>query len=174
MRNANQITVSNLLTHTSGIDIPNTEQPRNKSYSEAAAINWIVKHVTKNTEKKVGKWNYNNVNFVLLACIIRKTTGSSYSATVKQFYALTHLPGKDSTYSGGMYIKNGGQLKLAYGNVHNTYFGNWVQLTSDNQNGTVMFLNLTKDGTQSQQGNRLSHFEAHQVRNIFEQVKKPS
>lgn len=85
MRNANQITVSNLLTHTSGIDIPNTEQPRNKSYSEAAAINWIVKHVTKNTEKKVGKWNYNNANFVLLAGIIRKTTGSSYSATVKQF-----------------------------------------------------------------------------------------
>lgn len=67
--------------------------------------------------------------------------------TVKQFYALTHLPEKDSTYSGGMYIKNDGQLKLAYGNVHNTYFGNWVQLTSDNQNGTVMFLNQTKDGT---------------------------
>lgn len=227
MRNANQITVSNLLTHTSGIDIPNTEQPRNKSYLEAAAINWIVKHVTKNTEKKVGKWNYNNANFVLLAGIIRKTTGSSYSAnvesriarplnlshtftsnnfsrnrqtaisytllwnrfnyfnaqgasrnqlsqvpgagnlystpsdfykilagmndgqilTAKQFYALTHLPEKDSTYSGGMYIKNGGQLKLAYGNVHNTYFGNWVQLTSDNQNGIVMFLNQTKDGT---------------------------
>ena len=83
MRNANQITVSNLLTHTSGIYIPNTEQPRNKSYSEADAINWIVKHVTKNTEKKVGKWNYNNVSFVLLAGIIRKTTGSSYSANIE-------------------------------------------------------------------------------------------
>ena len=58
---------------------------------------------------------------------------------------MTHLKSKDSTYSGGIYLKKSGELKLVYGNFGDTHFANWVQLTSDNQNGIVMFLNQTRD-----------------------------
>ena len=61
-----------------------------------------------------------------------------------EFNYMTNLDTKPSNgYSGGMYVK--GNLKSAYGNLYNTHFGNWVQLTKDNQNGLIMFLNQTQN-----------------------------
>ena len=67
--------------------------------------------------------------------------------TKKQFKYMTHLKAKakDTTYSGGLYMRRGGKLEMAYGNFGDTHFANWIQLTSDNQNGIVMFLNQTQD-----------------------------
>lgn len=65
--------------------------------------------------------------------------------TKSQFNALTNLKYKANTYSGGVYIKNNGALKMAYGNLHGTHFGNWFQMTTDNKNGIVMFLNQTQN-----------------------------
>ncbi|MBA1392544.1 penicillin-binding protein, partial [Lactobacillus sp. XV13L] len=61
------------------------------------------------------------------------------------FYYLTHLKSKATNYSGGMYLKQNDTLKLAYGSLNTMHFGTWVQLTTDNQNGIVMFLNQTDD-----------------------------
>lgn len=61
----------------------------------------------------------------------------------KQFNYLTHLDSKVNTYSGGVYLKNDQTLKLAYGNFGDTHFVNWMQLTTNNQNGIVMVLNQT-------------------------------
>lgn len=57
---------------------------------------------------------------------------------------MTHLSSTSSNgYSGGLYIN--GNLKSAYGNLYNTHFGNWIQMTSDNRNGLIMFLNQTQN-----------------------------
>lgn len=64
--------------------------------------------------------------------------------TEKQFNYMTHLKSKVTTYSGGMYIKKNGELKLAYGSSQHTHYCNWVQLTTDNQNGIIMFLNQSQ------------------------------
>ena len=63
----------------------------------------------------------------------------------KQFDELTNLKYQTNSYSGGLYIKKNGKLKMAYGNLHGTHFGNWFQMTNDNKNGLVMFLNQTQN-----------------------------
>lgn len=61
--------------------------------------------------------------------------------SANQFSYMSHLNSKVNTYSGGFYLKNAGKLKLAYGNFGSTHFVNWMQLTKENKNGIVMFLN---------------------------------
>lgn len=61
------------------------------------------------------------------------------------FNYLTHLRSKVTDYSGGIYLKNNDTLKSAYGNLAGTHFGDWFQMTTDNQNGLVMFLNQTNN-----------------------------
>ncbi|WEV38275.1 serine hydrolase [Lactobacillus sp. ESL0680] len=224
LKNAKKISVGNLLTHTSGIKPTNTEVWRKHKYSESAAIKMTVANANKFSFAKVGDYNYNNANYILLAGIIRQETGQSYQAnlhkrivkplslkstftaaalpkskliassyysngganycntvnltqafasqllgagnllttpmeyyqiqcgltdgtilTQKQFQYLTNLESKVTAYSGGLHIKKSGKLKIAYGNLHGTHFGMWAQLTADNQNGIIMFLNQTND-----------------------------
>lgn len=224
LKNANKITVGNLLTHTSGIKATGTEINRGRNYSEAQAINWVVNKVNSTQENKPGTYYYNNTNYILLAGIIRAVTGKSYeqnfvnrivkplglthtylyqdipnsmtdaisyysngsknytqAAYVKRtlasqlpgagnmfstpmdyykiqvgltngtilnatdFKYLTHLKTKYNNYSGGLYLKKNDTLKMAYGNLGSTHFGNWFQITTDNQNGLIMFLNQTNN-----------------------------
>lgn len=228
LRNANKISVGNLLTHTSGITATGTEINRGYNYSEASAVNWVVNNVNATPERPVGTYYYNNTNYILLAGIIRKVTGQSYEqnfqsrivnrlglqhtylyqdiprnmtdaisyycnggknyqnpAYVKRtqasqlpgagnlfttpmdyykimlaltngsilsssdFHYLTHLKTKVTAYSGGLYLKNNDNLKMAYGNLAGTHFGDWFQMTSDNQNGMILFLNQTNDSEAS-------------------------
>lgn len=222
LKNSSRITVGNLLTHTSGLEARNTETNRGRIYSENQAIKWMVNQANANTYRGVGySFVYGNVNYVLLAGIIRQVTGKSYATNLNhrivkklglsktfvasqvpnnkinalsytynyynyrypsamsntvasqipgagnlyttpeeyykilvglsngkilsqsQFHTMAHLKSKKSTYSGGLYIKKKGKLKLAYGAIEGTYFGNWAQLTSDNKSGIIMFLNQT-------------------------------
>ncbi|WEV71669.1 serine hydrolase [Lactobacillus sp. ESL0785] len=224
LKNADQITVGNLLTHTSGITASKTEINRGYNYSEANAVNWVVNNINASPTGQVGTYHYNNSNYILLTGIIRQITGQSYEtnfqnrivkklglqntylyqdvphnltdpisyysnggknyqqssyvtrslasqipgagnlfSTPEDYYKiqvgltdgtildkddfnyLTHLKSKITDYSGGMYLKNNDNLKLAYGSLNSTHFGTWVQLTTDNQNGIVMFLNQTDD-----------------------------
>lgn len=226
LKNAKNITVGQLMTHTSGINMSSTESSHGVLFSEEGAINWTVLRDNLQSHTSLGKFNYNNANYVLLAGIIRKVTGKSYASNVKsriikplklkhtyvytqiprnktdaisylyssgrnyqnsayvnkyvvsqlpgagdlfsnpsdyrkiiaglsngkilnqdQFEYLTHLKSKDSTYSGGMYLKDKGRLQLAYGNFGDTHFSNWMQITSDNQNGIVIFLNQTESSS---------------------------
>ncbi|RMC52110.1 serine hydrolase [Lactobacillus sp. ESL0228] len=229
LKNANQISVGNLLTHTSGITATGTEINRGRNYSEAGAVNWVVNNINSSTLDSTGSYHYNNSNYILLTGIIRQVTGQSYEANLQKriidklnlqntylyqnipndktdpisyfsngsknyqnsayikrslasqipgagnlftspdeyykiqvgltdgtilskddFYYLTHLKSKVSDYSGGMYLQNNDSLKLAYGSFNAMHFGTWVQLTSDNQNGIVMFLNQTNDNKNDQ------------------------
>lgn len=222
LKGAANITVGNLMTHTSGLKAADTEVNRGRVYSEADAINWVVNKLNSTSQNQPGKFSYNNTNYILLAGIIRAVTGQSYKQNVKdriinplnlkrtyfledvpsgmtdgisytwnrknyqwaqyvkkqqasqlvgagnlfstpmdyyriqvgltngkilnreQFNLMTHLKATSGNgYSGGMYIK--GNLKSAYGNLYNTHFGNWIQMTSDNRNGLIMFLNQTQN-----------------------------
>ncbi|GAA3630240.1 serine hydrolase domain-containing protein [Lactobacillus hamsteri] len=222
LRNANQISVGNLLTHTSGLTATGTEVNRGYNYSEDNAVKWVINNANATPEAKVGTYYYNNTNYILLAGIIKAVTGKSYEqnfqeriidklgldhtylyqnipgsmtdaisyvwngsknykqgAYVKRslasqlvgagnlfstpmdyykmqvgltngailsssdFHYLTHLKAKITDYSGGVYLKNNETLKMAYGNLAGTHFGDWFQMTTDNQNGLVMFLNQT-------------------------------
>lgn len=220
LKHASKITVGQLMTHTSGINISGTESSHGINFSENGAIKWTIAKADLKHSSSRNHFNYNNANYVLLAGIIRKVTGKSYATnvknrivrplhlhqtyiyshiprsktdaisylyrhgknyqsaayvnkhvvsqlpgagnlfstasdyykiqqglhdgkilTAKQFNYLAHLKSKVNTYSGGFYLKNGGRLKLAYGNFGGTHFTNWMQLTTDNKNGIVMFLN---------------------------------
>ena len=220
LKHSSKITVGQLMTHTSGINVSGTESNHGITFSENGAIKWTIAKADFNASSHRNRFNYNNANYVLLAGIIRKVTGKSYAAnvrsriikplhlhqtyiydeiprsktdaisylyrhgknyqcavyankhvvsqlpgagdlfstpadyekiqqglcngkilTAKQFNYLSHLKSKVNTYSGGFYLKKGGTLKLAYGNFGDTHFVNWMQLTTDNQNGIVMFLN---------------------------------
>lgn len=224
LKNANKITIGNLLTHTSGITATGTEVNRGINYSEENAIKWIVNNANATPNTPIGTYYYNNTNYILLAGIIRSITGKSYeqnfqeriinklglqhtflyqnipgsmtdsisyiwngkknyqnAAYVKRslasqlpgagnlfstpkdyykmqvglmdgsilsssdFHYLTHLKAKTTEYSGGVYLKNNDTLKMAYGNLAGTHFADWFQMTTDNQNGLVMFLNQTVD-----------------------------
>ncbi|WEV70503.1 serine hydrolase [Lactobacillus sp. ESL0785] len=227
--NAKKISLGNLLTHTSGIKATNTEIWRYHTYSENAAVNWVVNNANNYAAGEVNSYHYNNTNYILLAGIIRKETGKSYQANLKErivnklglkntfvssnipknkliassyysngdynyrhpvlvtkafasqllgagnlfttpkeyyeiqngllngqilttneYHYLTHLDSKVTGYSGGLHIKKGGKLKVAYGNLHGTHYATWVQLTANNQNGIVMFLNQTNDNAASE------------------------
>lgn len=223
LKNADKITVGNLLTHTSGLLATGTEVNRGINYSEGDAINWVVNRINQLQEGNPGNFYYNNTNYILLAGIIRQVTNQSYEANVKsriinklglkrtffypdipknktdaisytwrnknyqnaqyvkrslasqlpgagnlfstpmdyyriqvaltdgriltkdQFNYLTHLQSRVTSYSGGVYLKNNDNLKMAYGNLYGTHFGNWFQMTTDNQNGLIMFLNQTQN-----------------------------
>lgn len=223
LKNADKITVGNLLTHTSGLLATGTEVNRGINYSEGDAINWVINRVNQLREGNPGNFYYNNTNYILLAGIIRQVTNQSYEANVKsriinklglkrtffypdipksktdaisytwrnknyqnaqyvkrslasqlpgagnlfstpmdyyriqvaltdgriltkdQFNYLTHLQSRVTSYSGGVYLKNNDNLKMAYGNLYGTHFGNWFQMTTDNQNGLIMFLNQTQN-----------------------------
>lgn len=71
---ASQITIRQLLDHTSGIrmgePVPATVLP-----DEAAAVAFTLSHLTS-TNQHV--WSYSNANFTLLAGIISQVTGRSY------------------------------------------------------------------------------------------------
>ncbi len=224
LKGASNITVGNLMTHTSGLKAAETEVNRGRMYSEEDAINWVVDRLNETSQNNPGNFLYNNTNYILLAGIIRKVTGQSYKQNVQEriisplnlkrtyfledipagmtdgisytwnaknyqwaqyvkkqqasqlvgagnlfstpmdyyriqvgltngkilnqaeFNYMTHLSSRSSNgYSGGLYMKNNDNLKLAYGNLYNTHFGNWIQMTSDNRNGLIMFLNQTQN-----------------------------
>lgn len=83
LKGAKHITVGELMTHTSGIIVENTENLRKKHYSEAQAIKWVVRDINHSKMGKRGRFDYNNSNFILLAGIIRKVTHKSYQANVE-------------------------------------------------------------------------------------------
>ena len=83
LKNADKITVGNLLTHTSGLLATRTEVNRGINYSEGDAINWVVNRINQLQEGNPGNFYYNNTNYILLAGIIRQVTNQSYEANVK-------------------------------------------------------------------------------------------
>lgn len=84
LRGASKITVGNLLTHTSGLQIPEIEVDRGVTYSEAGAVNWVVNRLNQASQDAVGTYHYSDVNYILLAGIIRKVTGKSYATNFKK------------------------------------------------------------------------------------------
>lgn len=82
LKNANQITVGELMTQTSGIRLGNTELDRKYRYSETSAVNYIVNQVNRSSVAQPGTYHYTNANFILLAGIISKLTGQSYEANL--------------------------------------------------------------------------------------------
>lgn len=61
------------------------------------------------------------------------------------FNYMTHVKSRVNNYAAGTYLDNNDNIKSAYGNLRGTHFGNWYQLTTDNKNGLIMFLNQTDD-----------------------------
>lgn len=83
LKNAKHITVGNLMTHTSGINVQGTESNHYRYFSENGAINWVQRLDKTQKRHKRNRFTYNNVNFILLAGIIRKVTHKSYATNVR-------------------------------------------------------------------------------------------
>lgn len=239
LKNAKNITLGQLMTHTSGITAVNTERDRGSNNSEEDAINWSVNNANATDQMAPGSYFYNNTNYILLAGIIRKVSGQSYEANFNSrivnklglqntylyqdipaektdpisyiwngtnnyqdpeyikrtlasqlpgagnmfttpmdyykiqlgltdgsilnkadFHYLTHLKSRVNNYSGGIYFDDTQKLKSAYGNLNNTHFGMWFQMTSDNKNGLIMFLNQTagEENVQKQIGYQILNY----------------
>lgn len=221
LKNADNITLGQLMTHTSGINAVNTEADRGTDYSEDDAVKWAIDNANSTDSGTPGTYFYNNTNYILLAGIIKKVSGQSYETNFNNrivnklglantylyqnipswktdpisyiwnvknyqdpeyitktqasqlvgaanmfttpmdyykiqvglsngailnksdFYYLTHLRSRVNNYSGGIYLDNNNTIKSAYGNLGGTHFGIWFQMTIDNRNGLIMFLNQT-------------------------------
>ncbi|MPW14490.1 serine hydrolase [Lactobacillus helveticus] len=221
LKNANNITLGQLITHTSGINAVNTEADRGINYSEDDAVKWAIDNANAIDPSTLGTYFYNNTNYILLAGIIKKISGQSYETNFNNrivnklglantylyqnipswktdpisytwniknyqdpeyitktqasqlvgaanmfttpmdyykiqvglsngailnksdFHYLTHLESRANNYSGGIYLDNNDTIKSAYGNLGGTHFGIWFQMTTDNRNGLIMFLNQT-------------------------------
>lgn len=83
LKGANNITVGNLLTQTSGITDHNSEVVPSQKLSEQQAIDQAVARINQSgvSEKS---YHYNNDNYILLAGIIRAVTGQSYEQNLNQ------------------------------------------------------------------------------------------
>lgn len=68
------------------------------------------------------------------------------------FNYLTHLKARKTTYSGGMYMKRDGKVKSAFGAIRDEHYGTYVQLTADNRNGIIMFVNERSQTEQQLKG----------------------
>ncbi|BDZ30472.1 serine hydrolase domain-containing protein [Lactiplantibacillus brownii] len=79
LKGANQITIQQLLNHTSGIIMPEVAPP--KQLSESAAIRWALQHLTVTDQHT---WHYCSANYTLLAGVIRQLTGQSYGKNLQQ------------------------------------------------------------------------------------------
>ncbi|PAW06662.1 penicillin-binding protein [Lactobacillus helveticus] len=221
LKNANNITLGQLINHTSGINAVNTEADRGINYSEDDAVKWAIDNANAINPSTPGTYFYNNTNYILLAGIIKKISGQSYETNFNNrivnklglantylyqnipswktdpisytwniknyqdteyitktqasqlvgaanmfttpmdyykiqvglsngailnksdFHYLTHLKSRANNYSGGIYLDNNDTIKSAYGNLGGTHFGIWFQMTTDNRNGLIMFLNQT-------------------------------
>ena len=84
LKSAKQITVSDLLTHTSGYYVYNLEDSRKKVYTEKGAIDWTINQVNSTWQYPVGSYHYNDTNYMLLAGIIQKQTGKSYAYNLRK------------------------------------------------------------------------------------------
>ncbi|NRO06886.1 serine hydrolase domain-containing protein [Lactobacillus helveticus] len=228
LKNANNITLGQLINHTSGINAVNTEADRGINYSEDDAVKWAIDNANAIDPSTPGTYFYNNTNYILLAGIIKKISGQSYETNFNNrivnklglantylyqnipswktdpisytwniknyqdpeyitktqasqlvgaanmfttpmdyykiqvglsngailnksdFHYLTHLKSRANNYSGGIYLDNNDTIKSAYGNLGGTHFGIWFQMTTDNRNGLIMFLNQTAGGENAQ------------------------
>lgn len=84
LKGSNTITVGQLLTQTSGIIDPDTENYNGPIMSEEEAVDNCVKRINKIGLSNQGTFQYNNDNYILLAGIIRKYTGKSYNENLNQ------------------------------------------------------------------------------------------
>ncbi len=79
LKHADQVTVGNLLTHTSGYAVPTVEYARHQEYTDLGAVAWTISKIDTTDQLPAGSYIYSDVNFILLAGIIKKETGKSYS-----------------------------------------------------------------------------------------------
>lgn len=110
---ANQITIRELLDHTSGIrmgePVPSSILP-----DEASAVAFTISHLTSTNDHV---WSYSNANFTLLAGIISQVTGKSYWDNVetdiieplklKNMYLYNQVPATAVTPASYTYKKSG-------------------------------------------------------------------
>lgn len=108
----NNITIHNLLTHHSGLENEPIEAVINK-YS----IDDYIKNFVKKSPNDTSKFNYNNVDFVLLSKVIETITGKEFSKSIEGLIIKPLQMENTGFISENEVIRN-----LAYG-YHNYSFG---------------------------------------------------
>lgn len=77
--NAKQVTVRNLITHTSGYG---NGASSGKVLDETSSIQWVTNHIK--SIGSIGTYNYQDGNYTILAGIIAQITKSSYATQLNQ------------------------------------------------------------------------------------------
>lgn len=80
---AHKITVSDLLSQTSGIVDPLQEVDFGKKLTEKQVFHAVVQRLKDTPQYNPGNFSYNNDNFVLLAAIISRETHKSYAQNLQ-------------------------------------------------------------------------------------------
>src|SRR5699024_10939908 len=78
LKNADNITIGQLMTHTSGIQATNTQLDRGRVVSEDDAIYWAIDNTHNGTQGTAANYLYNDTNERLSARMIIKSSGQSY------------------------------------------------------------------------------------------------
>ncbi|MDO4855166.1 MAG: serine hydrolase domain-containing protein [Limosilactobacillus gorillae] len=77
---AKEITIGNLMSHTSGLSDTQTIAPR-VLMSQQEQVAYSLKHFASSGKTS---WNYSNIDYVLLASIVSKASGQSYDHFVRE------------------------------------------------------------------------------------------
>lgn len=83
LKGADKITIGQLMTQTGGIDDPDQEVDTGKVMSEKDAVEATISRINKYGLKSQGVYRYNNDNYILLAGILRRYTGKSYTENLQ-------------------------------------------------------------------------------------------
>ncbi|GEP20165.1 serine hydrolase domain-containing protein [Pediococcus argentinicus] len=80
---------------------------------------------------------------------------------------LAHLESKSVTgYAGGFYFRNRNHVKNVYGSLVDNHFGNWMQMSSDNQKGIILFVNQTSVIKNGSRGDTIKQAGIEILRNL--------
>jgi CubicO group peptidase (beta-lactamase class C family) len=122
------ITIRNLLTHTSGLGneqvyVAMLKDEPARILTNADIIPCLVKYGKPLRFQPGDNWEYNNINFELLALLVEKTSGSSYAGYLRKHifspagmthtYVRTEKPKTADTNRVTTYMPSPGQLFLA-------------------------------------------------------------
>lgn len=139
------ITIENLLTHTSGLpdylSLMENDKRTSMNFTNIDVLNFLIDTKPKCYFKPSSQFDYSNTGYVLLALIIEKCSGLSYSDFVRQNIFMP-LNMKKSTVNGSSFDTGSKIKNWAFGYSFSDSLGRYIVSDSLSNNKYVKYFDL--------------------------------
>lgn len=165
------ITIENLLTHTSGlpdyISLMSNYWDKSKIANSSDVLEYLIKYKPKSYYSPNSEFDYCNTGYVLLALIIEKISGKSYEEFICQ-NIYKPLKMTTSTVNGSSSISGNKAQNWAYGYTYSDSLKKYIISDMLNGNDYVKYLdNVCGDGNVNSSINDLIKWEIALRNNIL-------